>query len=160
MRRLILIVNILLAAVLLCSCGDRDRPPSANYLSAIEAMTQSVRLTDTEGYLMCFTDAARDKYRASETYDKDVAANITFDGEDTHLLQYSVEEYRELDADGIAKIKADHTAAYKRRIEVTKAYELDIEFTSDGKTARRTLIVINNGVGWQICGDVIESIFG
>ena len=160
MKRLILIVNILLAAVLLCSCGDKERPPSANYLSAIEAMTQSVRLNDTEGYLMCFTDAARDKYRASESYDKDIAAKLTFDGEKTHLLQYNIEDYHELNSDEIAKVKAQHTEAYKRRIEVSKAYELDIEFTSDGKTARRKLTVINNGVGWQICGDVIESFFG
>ena len=160
MKRLLIILNILIAAALFTSCGEHERPPSANYLTAIEAMTQAVRVTDTEGYLMCFTDAARQKYKTGDDYDPDLAGKISFDGEESHILQYDVEDYRELDSEEIAKLKDEYTLAYKRRLDVSKAYELGLEFTSDGKTAKRTLTVINNGVSWQICGDVIKSIFG
>ncbi len=159
-KRILMMIGVFAAALmLLCSCGDSERPPSANYLSAVEAMTQAVKVADTEGYLMCFTEAARDKYRTGENYDPGLAGKITFDGETSRLLQYDVEEYHELNSSEISKVKEDHIEAYKRRLEITKAYELDITFTSGERTARRKLIVINNGVGWQICGDVIEQVF-
>ncbi|MBR4555111.1 MAG: hypothetical protein IKO27_05900 [Ruminococcus sp.] len=160
MRIIKYIIVTVLAAVLLAGCGDSENNTSAHYEVVLRTLTQSVRTDDTEAYLLCFTDAARAVYEKSPGFDRKLAGKLAVTEDGVRLgLICSVADHRELERDEIAALRDAYSEKYSRRLEITKAYELKLEFSSGRSEAKRTVNVINDGTNWLIMGPVIESIF-
>jgi hypothetical protein len=151
----------LIALVSFAGCGsDGERTQYAHYEEVLETLTLSVKVLDTESYLKCFSRGAKEAYKASKKYDEELCKRIAEnDGQKQLALTYIVNDHKELDTEAIAKMKAEYTQRYAKRINISKAYELDTEFSSGDKTVKKTLTVFNDGNEWKIYGDVIESIF-
>lgn len=145
----------------LSGCGSDDtKTQYAHYEQVLETMTLSVKVLDTESYLKCFSRGAKEAYKASKKYDEDLCEHIAEnDGQKQLALTYFVNDHNELDTEAISKLKEEYRQRYAKRINISKAYELDTEFSSGDKTVKKTLTVFNDGNEWKIYGDVIESIF-
>ena len=159
--KLLLLAGLLAGLMLAVSaCGKKQSAPSAHYEAVLDTLVSSVNVQDTDSYLRCFTADARNAYTSSESYDPELAKDLAQKSEDKSLkLQYTTLEHTELDSSGIAKLKSEHTEKYSRRIEVTKAYQLRVEFSSGADDKEMQLTVFNDGSRWLIAGDVIESFF-
>lgn len=158
--KLFILLALTACVTLLAACGSRENPPSAHYEAVLDTLVSAVKVHDTSSYLKCFTPEAREDYAASETYDPDLTEKLALSGEGKeYKLIYSTLEHSELDSSGIAKLKKDYAERYRKRIEIMKAYELKVEFSSGDKSTQKMLTVFYNGISWQIMGDVIESYF-
>lgn len=158
-------ISALAAAVIvaasLSGCGsDNEHTISAHYEAVLETLTQSVRVLDTNSYLKCFSQAARAEYVSSPKYEEDLCEKLAErDGQKQLALVYIVNDHNELDNDAITKLKNEYKQKYAKRIDITKAYEIQTEFTAGEKTSNKTLIVYNDGHEWKIYGNVIDSFF-
>lgn len=144
----------------LTACGSKESPPSAHYEAVLDTLVAAVKLHDTPSYLKCFTYEAREDYASSENYNRDLTETLAKveDGKEFKLV-YLTLEHNELDSSGIAKLKSDYAEKYSKRIDIMKAYQLKVEFSSGDKTSEKMLTVFYNGITWLIMGDVIESFF-
>lgn len=159
--KLLLLAGIMTGMMLITSaCGKKQSAPSAHYEAVLDTLVSSVNVQDTESYLRCFTSDARQAYASSENYDPELAKDLAQKNEDKSLkMQYTTLEHTELDSSGIAKLQSEHAEKYSRRIEVTKAYQLKVEFSSGAEDKQMQLTVFNNGSSWLIEGDVIDNFF-
>lgn len=158
------LITVLLAAavcLLAAGCGDEAPAPSAHYETVLDTLTASVKLKDTDAYLLCFTEAARLRYKNSDEYSKELTAKLipSDDGEQAGLV-CRVAEHRELETAEVSALEEAYKAKYAMRIDITKAYEIRAEFTSGRNSTEKTLNVVNDGTGWLIMGPVIEKFFG
>ena len=160
MRMCKTVICALLCVFLLAGCGSRSSVPSAHYEEVLSTLTASAKLNDTASYLKCFTPAAQSAYLSSGRYDPDLTEKLEHseDGKE-YLLTYTVLDHKELDSAGIASLKLDYTEKYSQRIEIVKAYDLKIEFSSGSRCVTDKVTVLYNGSQWLILGDVIESFF-
>ena len=163
MKLLKLITLMLTAACLalaLSSCGDEEPPPSEHYETVLDTMTAAVKAEDEDTYLRCFTPAARDSFSLSRSKDSNVTDKLHNSKGDSALpLVYETLEHREIDISGIKNLQRQYTEKYARRLDIVKAYELKVEFSSGESSATRMITVFNNGNDWYILGDVIDKLF-
>ena len=150
----------MLAACLLAGCSSDAPAPSVHYEKVLDTLTAAVKAKDTEAYLLCFTEAARLNYKKSDRYDRELASKLVpSDGGEQPALIYTVNDHRELNNEEISVLEGAYKEKYAMRIDITKAYELKLLFTSGTRRAERTLNAVNNGNGWLILGPVIENYF-
>ena len=157
------VITVLLAAavcLLTAGCGDEAPAPSAHYETVLDTLTASVKLGDTDAYLLCFTDAARLKYKNSDQYSKELTSRLvpSDDGEQAGLV-CRVADHRALTDEELSTLANAYKEKYAMRMDITKAYEIKAEFTSGRHSTEKTLNVVNDGDGWLIMGPVIEKFF-
>lgn len=156
----IILILALAAACLLTGCGSDAPAPSVHYEKVLDTLSAAVKAKDTDAYLLCFTEAARLNYKNSDRYDRELASKLVPSEEgDSPALICTVNEHRELNNEEISVLEEAYKNKYAMRIDITKAYELRILFTSGSKRSEKTLNAVNNGNGWLILGPVIESYF-
>lgn len=151
----------LIALFSFSGCGsEEEKTKDAHYEVVLETLTETVRVLDTESYLKCFSAGAKAAYKASDKYDRELCRRIAEnDGQKQLALVCTVNDHSELGTEEVAKLKEEYRSRYAKRINITKAYQLDAEFSSGDKSVKKELIVFNDGNEWKIYGDVIESIF-
>ncbi|MBR6872667.1 MAG: hypothetical protein IKN17_04060 [Ruminococcus sp.] len=159
-RKLLLAVLAAAVCLLAAGCGSEEPVPSAHYESVLDTLTAAVKMKDTHGYLLCFTEAARLTYEASERYDRDLTSKLVPQQEgETPSLLYTVTEHRELTAGEVSALEEAYKNKYSLRLDITKAYELKVVFTAGSRHTERTVNAVNNGSGWLVLGPVIEKLF-
>ncbi len=149
--------------MLTVGCGKKsDTKASMNYEQPILTMVGAVKVWDTESYLNCYTEGAREKYEESESYNSQLAKTLVPSQEKgLSALSYSKNSAKELDSEQIGTLEDKYKEEYHKRINISKAYEISADLTviQSMKTKRDsvTLTVIYSGGSWKLYGDVIEE---
>ena len=156
----LLLAAALVFALLLTGCGSEAPAPSLHYEKVLDTVCAAVKAHDTDGYLLCFSDAARLGYQNSERYDRQLTSKFipSDEGEQAAMI-FTVNDHRELSNDEITTLENAYKEKYAMRIDITKAYELKTTVTSGSLRSERTLYAVNDGTKWLLLGPVIEAWF-
>lgn len=149
--------------IVLCGCSDSDDEKATfNYEHPVVTMLRAIKTLDTESYLNCYTQDAVEKYKNSENYNSRLAEILLpRQGSSLTTLKSEILSSSELDEKQIEKLEEEHKSNYRKRIDISKAYELSVMISTakENEKLSQTLniTVINTKSGWLIHGDVIDS---
>lgn len=146
----------------MCSCGTEPVKTSMNYERPIITMARAINSLDSETYLNCFTGGAKQDYIESESYNpelvKTMLPSITAS---KSLFKAKILSSKELGKDDIDKLIQEYKDKYKKRINITKAQQITVEFgtmqNNSEQLDTRDLVTVSVENNWLIFGDVIEQ---
>ncbi|MBQ9374822.1 MAG: hypothetical protein IJU04_00590 [Ruminococcus sp.] len=162
LKSALLSIMLIVTIISVCSCGGEPVKTSLNYERPVITMARAVDSMDSESYLNCFTDGAKLKYMKSDNYNPDlVNTMLPSQADNKRLFKAKVVSAQSLDKNAITELQKDYVAQYKKRISITKAQKMTVEFgTIQGNTEqidRRELTAVRIENEWFIYGDVIEE---
>ena len=155
--RFLTLLMAVLTLFLLTSCGE-DEPAPANYERPAATMARAISLGDTKSYLNCFTHDAREAYINGENYNKNLV-NTFLPSKTGTLIKTATTDDKALSADEIKKLEKQYKDKYKKRIDITKARKINVDFIINGETKlyeTKELTVVRVENSWLVFGDVIE----
>lgn len=161
--RSFLVLAVLAAVTALCGCSDSESTKATlNYEQPVVTMIRAIKVLDTESYLNCYTQSAAEKYKNGESYNSRLAEILLpRQGSTPPTLKAEILSSSELDEKQIEKLEQDHKSSYRKRIDISKAYELSVTIStvqgSEKLSDTRDITVIYTKSGWLIYGDVIDS---
>lgn len=154
-------------ALVLTSCGDNEpEQKHLEYENAVSTFVGAFNKGDESSLLSCFTPAARDEFSLSgQSAVSLLDENISKSCGEYIALSYKVNDRTELSEEEIDELKTDYNSQYGKRLNIKKAYSLDVTFyvtsTSAPKksTVDTTLVTVKTDDGWCIIGSVITQIY-
>ena len=152
----------LLCVTLFCltSCSE-DEPAPANYERPIVTIARAITAMDTEAYLNCFTTDAKSAYVNGDNYNAELTKTfLPSQSENKRLIKTKTTSDKELEQEKIDELKQQYKDTYKKRIDITKARKLTVDFILQGQqeqteTKKFTVVWVENR--WLVFGDVIEE---
>lgn len=152
---------LLIVITLLCmtSCGSKEEPIPANYERPAVTMAKAIAASDTKAYLNCFTDEAKSEYINGNAYNKDLVKTF-LPSQSESIIKTRTTSDTELNQRRIDELKEQYKEKYKKRIDISKARKLTVEFTIQGEdkqSVSKELTVVRVENSWLIFGDVIEE---
>lgn len=150
-------------AVLLSGCTDKKEPkPVLNYEQPAYTMVRAIKVLDTESYLRCFTQGAREKYENGDSYNSRLTeALLPKQGNSQAIITAGIASSSQLDEEQISQLEKNYKNDYHKRIDISKAYSLSVIISTlhgeNELSDEREIIVVNTPSGWLIYGEVIES---
>ena len=147
---------------MLTACGsDKPQIKSMEYETPVATFVNAFNKGDEDSLEKCFTTAARDEFskEGDNVVDK-LKECIESAAGKTALLSYKLNEKTQLSEEEITSLKEDYTAKYGMRLDIKKAYSLNVTFrTATGnKECTREIVTIQTDSGWCIYGDVITTL--
>ena len=164
MNNMTRILSVLLAlATLLCmvSCGGEDEPSPENYERPVVTMARAITAMDSKAYFNCYTEEAKNEYFESDDYNGDLVMTFLPSKSDHKvIIKTKTTSDKELNQKKIDELKEQYKNKYKKRIDITKARKLTVDFILQGEkemveTKAFTVVWIENR--WYIFGDVVQE---
>lgn len=158
-QKLLSIAVAVLTLFCMTSCKDETEPVPANYERPVVTVSRAIVANDTKAYLNSFTDGAKNAYVKGDNYNKDLVKTF-LPSQSESIMKTKTLSDSELDENAIDKLKQQYKEKYKKRIDITKARKLKVEFDLQGAAqmkATKELTVVRVENSWLIFGDVIED---
>lgn len=152
---------ILISLFCMASCGEEDEITPANYERPVATMARAITAMDTEAYLNCFTSDEKQEYINSDNYNEELVKTfLPSQSENKRILKTKTISDKELGQDKIDQLKQQYKDDFKKRVDITKARQLKVEFILQGDkeqkaTVNLTVVWIENR--WYVYGDVVEK---
>lgn len=158
----LLSIMLLITIISGSSCGAESVKMSMNYERPILTMARAVDAMDSVSYLNCFTRGAKQAYMESDSYNPELVRTILpSQSANRRLFKAKIVSAKSLEQDAIDKLEHDYKDKYKKRVKISKAQEMTVQFgTIQGNSEQidsRTLTSVRIENEWFIFGDVIEE---
>lgn len=157
--RLFTALLIFLTMLCIVSCGSEEDPIPANYERPAVTMAKAISAYDTQAYLNCFTDEAKNEYINGSSYNKDLVKTF-LPSQTESVIKTQMTSDTELNSRRIDELKEQYKEKYKKRIDISKARKITVEFTIQGNSKQsvsKELTVVRVENRWLVFGDVIEK---
>lgn len=162
MKRFFLIVAAL-SLLLLSACSDKE--PEKTYLeyeAPVATFINAFNKKDSATVVGCFTPGAKDAFGNENDIVDVLSSDIESVVGSRTRLSYKLIDKQELDEEAVKAISDEYTDKYSLRLEIKKAYKLNISVSTKGATSSASnenleIITIKAGSSWYIYGDVITS---
>lgn len=148
---------LMLSVLLLCSCGSETQEV-ANHERPVFNLCLSINHRDNNTFLNCFVPPAKKAYLSSDSGSKDAVGDL-LDKCDIEANDISCEIIgkRELASADVKKLERSYKKEYSRNDEFTKAFQLDVCFTSSKGSDMEKITVVLIDDSWYINSDIIKS---
>lgn len=152
-------------SLLVTSCGGKEpQQKHLEYENAVATFVSAFNKNDEQSLLSCFTPAAKESFMLTEESAISLLdENISDACGEYVALSYKLGNKTELTQEEIDSIKSAYNSEYGMRLNIKKAYSLDVTFYVTGVTSKTekemTVITAKTDSGWCICGEVITAIF-
>lgn len=160
-------LTAMITAVLIFSltaCGS-DEPERKNleYENSVATFVSAYNKGDENTLLSCFSKGARESFAdTGESATEGITESIKNTGGLSTGLAYSISGKSELTDEQAEALQKEYTDKYGTRIEIKKAYSLEVVFglkgPSSGYECSKTIITVKTENGWIIWGDVITEL--
>ena len=141
-------------------CGKEEEPP-VNYEQPVRTLAMTMQEYDEQGYLDCFTAAAKQEFVNRKDYNEDFIQLLYPESQSGQKLSMSIVSHEEIGAKDIEKLEKDYVKEFSHRIKITKAEKLEVRFKLYQKNLKRTdlkdIIVVRVNNIWYIYGSVIDD---
>lgn len=159
--RILSVLMALAAIMLMTSCSDDSEPAQENYERPIATMARAITVMDSNTYFNCYTEEAKNAYFESDNYNGDLVMTfLPSQSENKRILKTETVSDKQLDKNKIDELKKQYKDKYKKRIDITKARKLTVNFVLQGEkelveTKAFTVVWVENR--WLVYGDVVEK---
>ncbi len=147
----------------LAACGS-DEPERKNleYENSVATFVSAYNKGDENTLLSCFSKGSRESFAdTGDSAIEGITESIKNTGGLSTGLDYSINSKSELTDDQSDALQKEYTAKYGTRIDIKKAYSLDVVFRLKGPASvyecSKTIITVKTENGWIIWGDVITE---
>ncbi len=157
------VIILIITAFLFAGCQKKQEKSVLNHEQPISTMVRAIKIDDTDSYLNCFTPSAIKTYKESDEYNSRLTeVLIPQKGENTQTaINSNLISSNELSDKEIKKLQNEYKDKYKYRIDILKAYNVSVEFTTIKNNKNyiddRNIVVINTDNGWLVYGNIIDS---
>ena len=159
--RIISALVALSALLSMASCGGEKEPSPENYERPVVTMARAITAMDSDAYFNCYTEEAKNEYFESDDYNSDLVMTfLPSQSENKRILKTRTTSDKELNQKKIDELKEQYKDKYKKRLDITKARKLTVDFILQGEkelveTKAFTVVWVENR--WLVFGDVLEE---